>query len=98
MKCSGQQPCDRCSKNPAITCIYDKPQQKKDPPKPITENHEPRLQALEKFLQQFSHVLDKRKDPEPPLFSTSRGINEVNEQSEFYLGDNCFVNNGVTYL
>ncbi|CAO3611557.1 unnamed protein product [Mucor hiemalis] len=80
VKCSGQQPCNCCSKNPAITCIYDKPQQKKNPPKPITENHEPRLQALEKFLQQFSHVLDKRKDPEPPLFSTSRGINEVNEQ------------------
>lgn len=82
VKCSGQQPCDRCAKNPAITCIYDKPQQKKDPPKPMTDNHEPRLQALEKFLHQFSHILDQRKDPEPPLFSSSEGQQQQQQQQQ----------------
>lgn len=67
VKCNGQQPCDRCSKTEAA-CVYDKPQQKKDTPKPISENHEPRLKALEQFLKQFSIILDKN-EPEPPLFS-----------------------------
>jgi hypothetical protein len=67
VKCNGQQPCDRCEKTESI-CVYDKPQQKKDTPKPISDNHEPRLRALDQFLKQFSKLLD-RKDPEPPLFS-----------------------------
>ncbi|KAG2231954.1 hypothetical protein INT48_005669 [Thamnidium elegans] len=48
VKCDGQQPCDRCAKAETI-CIYDKPQQKKDTPKPISDNHEPRLRALEQL-------------------------------------------------
>ncbi|KAI9366319.1 fungal-specific transcription factor domain-containing protein [Pilaira anomala] len=72
VKCNGQQPCDRCSKTEAI-CIYDKPQQKKDTPKPISDNHEPRLKVLEQFLKQFSNLLDIT-DPEPPLFSTPNQV------------------------
>ncbi|KAI7892979.1 fungal-specific transcription factor domain-containing protein [Mucor mucedo] len=68
VKCNGLQPCDRCSKTEAA-CIYDKPQQKKDTPKPMSENHEPRLKALEQFLKQFSILLDKN-EPEPPMFSS----------------------------
>jgi hypothetical protein len=69
VKCNGQQPCDRCSKTEA-SCVYDKPPQKKETPKSIaSENHEPRLKALEQFLKQFSNILDK-KDAESPLFSS----------------------------
>lgn len=53
----------------------------------MTDNHEPRLQALEKFLHQFSHILDQRKDPEPPLFSSSEGQQQQQQQqqSEFIM-------------
>ncbi|GAA5803871.1 hypothetical protein HPULCUR_009356 [Helicostylum pulchrum] len=72
VKCNGQQPCDRCAKTETI-CIYDRPQQKKDTPKPISDNHEPRLRVLEQFLRQFSKLLDIT-DPEPPLFSTPNQV------------------------
>lgn len=70
MKCNGQKPCDRCAKTESV-CEYDKPQKKKDTPKPTISdnNHEPRLKALEQFLKHFSRLLDSRQDPEPPLFS-----------------------------
>lgn len=73
VKCNGLLPCDRCSRTDA-TCVYDKPQQKKDTPKPTADNHEPRLRALEKFLRQISNLLEI-SDPDPPLYSNANQIN-----------------------
>ncbi|CEP08482.1 hypothetical protein [Parasitella parasitica] len=73
VKCNGLLPCDRCSRTDA-TCVYDKPQQKKDAPKPTADSHEPRLRALEKILRQISNLLEI-SDPNPPLYSNANQIN-----------------------
>ncbi|KAK4518519.1 uncharacterized protein ATC70_008737 [Mucor velutinosus] len=93
VKCNGQLPCDRCSRTNS-TCVYDKPQQKKDTPKPAIENHEPRLRALEKFLRQISNLLEV-SDPDPPLYSNPNQISippsEPHTLSIHTSGRGCYV-------
>jgi hypothetical protein len=79
VKCNGLLPCDRCTRTNA-TCVYDKPQQKKDTSSAniskasIAENHEPRLKKLQQFLRQFSNLLDNTPMIEPLLYSNPNQI------------------------
>ncbi|KAL9550532.1 hypothetical protein MBANPS3_004695 [Mucor bainieri] len=92
VKCNGQLPCDRCSRTDT-TCEYDKPQQKKDAPKPAIENHEPRLRALEKILRQISNLLEV-SDPDPPLYSNPNQVSIPSEPHKLSIhtsGRGCYV-------
>lgn len=65
-------PCDRCLKN-NVACVYDKPQQKKETAKPVTDSHEPRLRHLQEFLKQLSKILDIT-ETKPPLYTSNSPI------------------------
>ncbi|KAI8880749.1 hypothetical protein K501DRAFT_190577 [Backusella circina FSU 941] len=66
VKCNGEQPCERCSKTDT-ECIFDKQHQKRETPKSVADNHEPRLKKLEEFSVHFSKILEKTK-VEPPFY------------------------------
>ncbi|KAI8970196.1 fungal-specific transcription factor domain-containing protein [Mycotypha africana] len=62
VKCDGLFPCERCLKADT-TCVYDKPQQKKDSAlRQHIDINEARLDRIEQFLKHFSIMLDTAND------------------------------------